>query len=92
MVKVYIALFTCAVMCAIHLGFVENCSDQEFLSAFRRFISVRSVSKLIVSHNAKTSEALNRTLIDMYNIIVGLKILRTALVIGPLLYLPVHQN
>ena len=67
MVKVYIALFTCAVMCAIHLGFVENCSDQEFLSAFRRFISVRSVSKLIVSHNAKTSEALNRTLIDMYN-------------------------
>ena len=61
-VKVYIALFTCAVSRAIHLEIVENCSEYEFLCAFRRFVARRSYPKLIISDNATTFIAANKTL------------------------------
>ena len=64
--KVYIALFTCAVTRAIHLEIVEDCSEAEFLLAFRRFVSRRSIPSLVISDNAKTFEAANRTLDSLF--------------------------
>ena len=64
--KVYIALFTCAVTRAIHLEIVEDCTEEEFLCAFRRFVSRRSVPNTIISDNAKTFEAANKTLHSIY--------------------------
>ena len=66
-VKVYIALFTCAVSRAVHLEIVENCSEKEFLNAFRRFVARRSLPSMIISDNATTFEAANRTLKSLSN-------------------------
>ena len=55
--KVYICLFTCAAVRAIHLELVEDQTIQAFLRAFRRFISRRGVPECIISDNAKTFKA-----------------------------------
>ena len=55
--KVYICLFTCAAVRAIHLELVEDQTTQAFLRAFRRFISRRGVPECIISDNAKTFKA-----------------------------------
>ena len=55
--KVYICLFTCAAVRAIHLELVEDQTTQAFLRAFRRFISRRGVPECIISDNAKTFRA-----------------------------------
>ena len=44
--KVYICLFTCAVIRAAHLEIVEDLTVVTFLRAFRRFISIRGVSRV----------------------------------------------
>merc|ERR1712237_231193 len=56
------ALFTCAVTRAVHLEIVEDCTEKEFLHAFRRFVARRSLPKIVISDNAKTFEAVDRTL------------------------------
>ena len=53
----YICLFTCAVVRAIHLELVEDQTTDAFLRAFRRFISRRGVPECIISDNAKTFKA-----------------------------------
>nr|CAD2208431.1 unnamed protein product [Meloidogyne enterolobii] len=50
--KAYGALFTCLVVRAIHLEFVEDLSAVSFLQAYRRFISRRGIPKIILSDNA----------------------------------------
>lgn len=55
--KVYICLFTCAAIRALHLELVGDQTTQAFLQAFRRFISRRGVPKYIISDNAKTFKA-----------------------------------
>ncbi|XP_066028224.1 uncharacterized protein [Pocillopora verrucosa] len=55
--KMYICLFTCAVVRAIHLELVEDQTTDAFLRAFRRFISRRGVPECIISDNAKTFKA-----------------------------------
>ena len=60
--KVYTALYTCAVTRAIHLKLVENNTVGEFLHAFRRYVARRSIPNVIISDNAKTFEAADRTL------------------------------
>ena len=52
--KVYICLFTCAVSRAIHLEIVLELSLECFLQAFRRFVSRRSLPRLLLSDNAST--------------------------------------
>ena len=52
--KAYICLFTCASTRAIHLEVVTNLTESSFLQAFRRFVSRRSVPKVIMSDNATT--------------------------------------
>ena len=52
--KVYICLFTCATTRAIHLEIVTNLSTETFLLAFRRFVSRKSLPRIIVSDNGST--------------------------------------
>ena len=47
--KVYVALFTCTRIRAVHLELVSDNSTDSFLQAFRRFISRRSKPSLIVA-------------------------------------------
>ena len=58
LVKVYIALFTCAVTRAIHLGLVGNCSVGKFSCALRWCVSRKAVHDVIISDNAKTLKLL----------------------------------
>ena len=51
--KVYIALFTCAVVRAVHLEVVEDLSSESFIRAFRRFVSRRRVPERLISDIAK---------------------------------------
>ncbi len=51
--KVYICLFTCASTRGIHLEIVEDCSAEQFLLAFRRFVGRRGLPRLLLSDNAK---------------------------------------
>ena len=60
-------MFTCAVSRDVHLEIVENCSEKEFLNAFRRFVAQRSLPSMIISDNATTFEAANRTLKSLFN-------------------------
>ena len=53
----YICLFTCAVIRAIHLEVVEDLTVDAFLRAFRRFISRRGIPELVISDNAQTFKA-----------------------------------
>ena len=46
--KMYICLFTCALVKAVHLELVEDQTTDAFLRAFRRFISRRGVPECII--------------------------------------------
>uniref|UniRef100_A0A914IGD7 Integrase catalytic domain-containing protein n=1 Tax=Globodera rostochiensis TaxID=31243 RepID=A0A914IGD7_GLORO len=48
-VKIYVALFTCLVIRAIHLEVAEDYSAEAFLRAFRRFVARRGTPTLIRS-------------------------------------------
>ncbi|KAL3076742.1 hypothetical protein niasHT_038638 [Heterodera trifolii] len=48
-VKIYVALFTCLSIRAIHLEVAEDYSAEAFLRAFRRFTASRGVPSLIMS-------------------------------------------
>ena len=67
--KVYICLFTCAAVRALHLEIVEDQTTQAFPRAFRRFISQRGVPEChcIISYNAKTFKAGAQELQTMKN-------------------------
>ena len=52
--KVYIALFTCAITRAVHLEIVPDMTTQAFLNAFRRFSARRSTPTQMISDNALT--------------------------------------
>ena len=53
-VKTYICLFTCASTRAIHLELTRSLNVEQFLLAFRRFVSRRGLPAIIWSDNAKT--------------------------------------
>ena len=65
--KVYIALFSCCVTRAIHLELVEDLSAEAFRRALRRFAARRGTPTLIVSDNAKTFQATEKALNDLFN-------------------------
>ncbi|XP_061168132.1 uncharacterized protein LOC133177057 [Saccostrea echinata] len=52
--KVYICLFTCASTRAVHLELVTDLTEEQFILAFRRFSSRKSLPKLMISDNATT--------------------------------------
>ena len=51
-IKAYICLFTCTVTRAVHLEIVTDLTVEEFLQAFKRFSSHKSLSR--ISDNAST--------------------------------------
>lgn len=53
-VKVYICLFTCTALQAIHLEIVEDQTASLFVRAFRQFVCKRGIPEYIISDNAKT--------------------------------------
>lgn len=67
--KIYVVLFTCAVIRAVHLEIVMNLTTTEFLMAFRRFISRRGICKIIYSDNAKTFKRAEKDLEQIWSLI-----------------------
>ncbi len=51
--KVYLCLFSCASTRAVHLELVQDCSAEQFLLAFRRFVGHRGLPRVMMSDNAK---------------------------------------
>ena len=64
--KVYILLFTCAVIRAVHLELVNSLNLEDFLLGFRRFVSRRGMPRIIWSDNAKTFVAAEEKLPKMF--------------------------
>ena len=52
--KLYILLFTCAIVRAVHLELTESLHLSDFMLAFRRFIARRGIPTVLYSDNAKT--------------------------------------
>ena len=52
--KLYILLFTCAIVRAVHLELTESMSLVECMQAIRRFVARRGLPSVIYSDNAKT--------------------------------------
>ena len=55
--KVYICLFTCTAIRAVHLELVEDQTACAFWRAFKRFASRRGIPEWIISDNVKTFKA-----------------------------------
>lgn len=68
--KIWICLFTCAVVRAVHLEIVQDLSTEEFLLALRRFISRRGKPDQIISDNASTFKLASKTVRSAFEDIV----------------------
>ena len=55
--KVWLCLFTCCVVRAVHLDLVPDMTAESFLRCFRRFTSRRGFPLKLLSDNAKTFKA-----------------------------------
>ena len=55
--KVWICLFMCCIVRAVHLDIVPDMSTQAFIRSLKRFIARRGLPRRIVSDNAKTFKA-----------------------------------
>ena len=67
MEKVYIALFSCCVTRAIHLELVEDLSAAAFRRCLRRFTARCGTPALFVSDNAKTFQATEKALNELFD-------------------------
>ena len=63
--KVWICLFTCCVVRAVHLELVLDMTTPMFLRCFRIFVGRRGLPKRMVSDNGKTFKAAAKTLQDV---------------------------
>ena len=52
--KLYILLFTCAIIRAVHLELTESMSLINCMQALRRFVARRGIPSVLYSDNAKT--------------------------------------
>lgn len=59
--KVYVCLYTCATVRAVHLELTETLTTKDFLLSFRRFKARRGVPAVIYSDNAKTFQQAAKT-------------------------------
>jgi hypothetical protein len=55
--KVWICLYTCCVVRAVHLDLVPDMSTPAFMRSFRRFVARRGLPRKMLSDNAKTFKA-----------------------------------
>jgi hypothetical protein len=66
--KLYICLYTCAVIRAVHLELTRTLTTQEFVLCFRKFAARRNLPKVVYSDNAKTFRAAPGKLKEVYGI------------------------
>ena len=64
--KLYVLLFTCGVVRAVHLELVSFLSSPETLMAFRRFVARRGVPRYVFSDNAKGFKAMPDLLMKQF--------------------------
>ena len=64
--KIWICLFTCCVLRALHLELVPSLTAAALLRCLQRFIARRGTPKLIVSDNAKTFTAAVKEITSLY--------------------------
>ena len=55
--KVWICLYACAIVRAVHLDLARDLNTTTFLNSFRRFSSRRGLPHLIISDNSRTFKA-----------------------------------
>lgn len=67
--KVYILLITCSVTRAVHLELCTGMSGEDFLLAFRRFVSRRGVPNVIYSDNALAFKKASRDLQKIWKVL-----------------------
>ena len=65
--KVWIFLFTCIAVHAVHLEVVEDMTAEHFLKAFPRFIARRGKPNKIISDNATAFKAAKNTIDIAWN-------------------------
>ena len=65
MSKVYICLFTCANIRAVHLEVVNDLTVPTFIEAFRRFSSRKSLPRIMISDNASTYQSAAEELLKL---------------------------
>ena len=63
--KMWICLYTCCVVRAIHLEVVPDLTAQSFLRCFKRFTARRGFSTRMISDNGKTFKAASKLLLDI---------------------------
>ena len=66
--KVWICLYTCCVVRAVHLDIVPNLTTSAFLRSFKQFTARRGLPQRLISDNAKTftaaAELIKATTVD----------------------------
>ena len=60
--KIWICLFTCLVIRAVHLEVVQDLTSEEFLLCFRRFIAQRGSPDAVISDNSMTFKAASQSI------------------------------
>jgi len=66
--KVWLRLFTCLAVRAIHLGVVHDMTVEHFLLCLRRFIATRGKLKQIISDNASQFKVVKETVEDAWEL------------------------
>ena len=69
--KVWICLFTCVTVRAIHLEVIDNMSADQFLMALRRFISRRGKPSEIICDNAKQFKLTKKVVDNAWNKVIN---------------------
>jgi len=64
--KIWVCLFTCLVVRAIHLEIVEDISTDQFILCLRRFIARRGTPRQIISDNAKQFKSARKILAQIH--------------------------
>ncbi|XP_073232039.1 uncharacterized protein [Porites lutea] len=65
--KVYVLLFTCRSVRAVHLELATDLSVDVFIRCLRRFAARRGLPELIISDNAKTFKAADKILSKLFS-------------------------
>lgn len=68
--KVWVCLFTCLSVRAVHLELVQDMSTEQFLLCLRRFIARRGVPSSIISDNATQFKSADKTLQHLWKEVI----------------------
>ena len=60
--KIWICLYTCCVVRAVHLDLVPDMSAPTFLRSFKRFAARRGLPSRVISDNGKAFKAATKTI------------------------------